>query len=247
MSILDFFAKIIESTSWPITLIWIIFLIRKEITSLFASISNRIKDNETNLSITTDGLEIKKAIDATDARLATIRAEQAQLSAIALNPLASVRTDYISAFNQIKEIAINYENIKVSNHKERIALKNAASQAIAFIIIANKLNKDALKNEHLEGIFAGLADSIILNPDQEDFDRLRQVALKSNRLHVRYRIALGFSKLIETELIKSEQLIELNSIISSFLETADPPLNKLLTNIKSLIRNKFRDTSYSND
>ena len=67
---------VIGYLAWPICVLLIMYIIRKELKLIINSISNRIVDPTTDILIGKDGLHIKREIEATKAKLQTMEDEQ---------------------------------------------------------------------------------------------------------------------------------------------------------------------------
>lgn len=244
MDFINSLVSLVGHIAWPLSTLLILIIIKKEVKTLFLAIARRVDDKNSTILITKDGLEIKSIIEAQDARISSIQAEQDQVNSLALKQLKSQSALKKESLNRnplkeiddhLRKLADVYMNIDIKDHSQRINAKNKAAEEMAFYIVSNNIDKDKLANENNEGLLIALADSIILSADINDANRLLKAAFCAKRLHVRYRVLLAITKLLEKGLLPSEYLKKAQSLLQEYAIGADAPLLRLISNVTSLI------------
>lgn len=132
-------------------------------------------------------------------------------------------------------MADSYMNINLPDHSERTRAKNVAAEEMAFYIASNKISKDQLAKEEHEGFLVALAESIILSADTGDAERLLKAARGAKRLHVRYRVLIAVTKLLERNLLPLGDIGSVRELLRDYQVGADSPLKRLLSSVTSLL------------
>lgn len=244
MDYLEGLVATVGHVAWPATAIGIAVIARKELRSLFAALAKRIDDKNSAVSITKDGLEIKAAVEALEARQVSMQAEQDQVKSLALRHFKPTRPPGAMTLKEpesrdidahLREMADAYTNINIPDYSERTRAKNAAAEEMAFYIVSNKINKDRLASERHEGLLIALAESIILSADGGDAGRLLMAAIGAKRLHVRYRVLIAITKLLERNLLPLAELGRVRELLREYEAGADSSLKRLILNVTSLV------------
>lgn len=244
MDYLEGIVTTVGHIAWPATAIGIAGIARRELRSIFAALAKRIEDKGSAVSITKEGVEIKSAVEAQEARLVSLQAEQDQFKSLAMRQFKSVSSPEpeitgLKATHDVdthlREMADNYMHINIPDHSERTRAKNIAAEEMAFYVISNKISKDQLAQEKHEGLLIALAESIILSAENGDAERLLRAAHGTKRLHVRYRVLIAITKLLERNLLPLSSLEQVRELLHEYEEGADGALKRLIYNVKSLI------------
>lgn len=244
MDYLEGFVTTVGHVAWPTTAIGIAVIARKELRSLFAALAKRIEDKNSAVSITKEGVEIKAVVEAQEARLVSMQAEQDQVKSLALRHFKPAQPPSAMALKQpesrdvdahLRKMADDYMNINIPDYSERTRAKNAAAEEMAFYIVSNKINKDQLASERHEGLLIALAESIILSTDGGDAGRLLRAAIGAKRLHVRYRVLIAITKLLERNFLPLAELGRVRELLRDYESGADSPLKRLISNVTSLV------------
>lgn len=244
MNYLEGFVTMIGHVAWPTTAICIAIIARKELRSVIAALAKRIEDKNSAVSITKEGVEIKAVVEAQEARLISMQAEQDQVKSLALQHFKPVQSLDTQAQEQVKprdidihlrQMADAYMNIDIPDYSERTRAKNAAAGEMAFYIVSNKISKDQLANENHEGLLIALAESIILSSETGDAGRLLKAARGAKRLHVRYRVLIAITKLLERNLLSLADIGAIRELLREYETGADSSLRRLVSNVTSLI------------
>jgi hypothetical protein len=244
MDYLEGIVTTIGHVTWPATAMGIAVIARKELLNVFAALAKRIGDKNSSLSITKEGLEIKAAVEAQEARMVSMQAEHDQVKSLALRhfkptcPQEAIALEHVETrdvYTQLREMADGYMNINLPDYSERTRAKNAAAEEMAFFIVSNKINKDQLANEEHEGLLIALAESIILSADTGDAERLLKAAHGAKRLHVRYRVLIAVTKLLERNLLPLPTLGTVKELLRDYEVGADNSLKRLISNVTSLV------------
>ncbi|MFO1422431.1 MAG: hypothetical protein U1F70_02080 [Candidatus Competibacteraceae bacterium] len=241
MSYLEGIVTMVGHIAWPATAIAIALIARKELQNIFASLAKRIGDKDSNFSLTKEGLEIR--VNAQEARLTSVLAEQDQIKSIALQfpegiTSAPIGTKEID--KPLEEMANEYLVINTTDYpdySERVMAKNAVADKMAFYVISKGISKDKLaqaSNKDNEGLLIALAGSIILYSHTGDDKRLLQAARGAKRFHVRFRVLLAIIKLAERKLLpKSDPGV--TQLLEEYEDGDDKPLKRLISNVKSFL------------
>lgn len=244
MDYFEGFVTTVGHVAWPATAIGIAVIARKELRSIFAALAKRIEDKNSAVSITKEGLEIKAAVEAQEARLVSMQAEQDHVKSLALRHFKPAQPPEVQALTQVEPRDIDprlrgmadaYMNINLPDYSERTRAKNAAAEEMAFYIVSNKISKDQLANEKHEGLLIALAESIILSAEPGDAGRLLKAARGAKRLHVRYRVLIAVTKLLERNLLPLSDLGTVRELLREYDMGADSPLRRLISNVTSLV------------
>jgi len=244
MDYLEGLVTAIGHVAWPATAIGIAAIARKELRSLFAALAKRIEDKSSAVSITKEGVEIKAVVEAQEARMLSMQAEQDQVKSLALRQFKPSQPPSTQALKQpepqgvdthLREMADAYMNITIPDYSERTRAKNAAAQEMAFYVASHGISKDQLANERHEGLLIALAESIILSADSGDAGRLLKAAHGAKRLHVRYRVLIAITKLLERNLLPPANLSTVRELLREYEAGADSSLKRLISNVTSLL------------
>jgi len=126
-------------------------------------------------------------------------------------------------------------NINIPDYSERTRAKNIAAEEMAFYIVSKNISKDQLAKETHEGLLIGLAESIILSADSADAERLLSAAAGAKRLHVRYRVLIAITKLLERNLLPPTRLNQVQELLREYKIGADASLKRLISNVTALV------------
>jgi len=192
------------------------------------------------LTAAKEGLIIKTQQGA----IASLQAEQDQVKSLLIRNFTANKSDGPTLqrsdpapdpYARLCELASAYLTIDITDYRERTLAKNAAAADMALHVVANKIDKDRLANEHSEGLVIALAESIILTAEPGDAERLLRSAQFAQRPHVRFRVLMAFVKLFERALLPPAALDPLKDILSKYEQGADQPLAKLIAIVHSFI------------
>jgi hypothetical protein len=249
MDYLEGIVTTVGHIAWPATAIAIALIARKELRNIFASLAKRIGDKDSEVSITKEGLAIR--VNAQEARLTSVLAEQDQIKSIALQyskqynqfpegitsaPIGTGKID-----DPLRKMADEYLNINTTDYpdySERVMAKNAVADKMAFYVISKGISKDELaqaSNEGNEGLLIALAGSITLYSHTGDDKILLKAAHGAKRFHVRFRVLLAIIKLVERKLLSKSDLLEVKQLLEEYENGADDPLKRLIFNVKSFL------------
>lgn len=244
MDYLEGLVTTVGHVAWPATALGIAVIARKELRDIFVALAKRIEDRNSAVSITKEGLEIKAVVEAQEARLVSMQAEQDQVKSLAMrqfkparrpNEVTPAQVEARDIDAHLREMADGYMNINLPDHSERTRAKNIAAEEMAFYIASNKISKDQLAKEEHEGFLVALAESIILSADTGDAERLLKAARGAKRLHVRYRVLIAVTKLLERNLLPLGDIGSVRELLRDYQVGADSPLKRLLSSVTSLL------------
>lgn len=255
MDYLEGFVTMVGHVAWPGAALSMAVIARKELRDVFQAVARRIEDKNSEVSITKEGLAIKAVVAAQEARIVSMQAEQDQVKSLALRQFQSPASTKVSAVMPIAEhqgidarlqaMADAYMAINIPDYSERTRAKNTAAQEMAFYVVSNHIDKGLLAKEKHEGLLIALAESIILSADVGDADRLLAAAHGAKRLHVRYRVLIALTKLLERNLLPLPSLGNVRALLLEYDEGADVSLKRQLSNVTSLVDEAVRQPTPS--
>lgn len=234
---------LIGNLAWPVVLIFVIYLLRDEVKSFFRAVTRKVEDPKNNLLIGKSGLEIKRQIEQTQAKVDEMKLDQETTQALALQAFvlkkkagekSIVSKESIPA--QLSELAENYMNINASEWRERVRLKDAAARELASFVIVNEVSRTLLGSQHHEGLILALAAASHTLPESGDLDALMHVAHEVNRLHVKYRIVLAMGRLFERGMVDERQKEEILQVLNLYKHDADNSLRRRIEQTELLMR-----------
>lgn len=147
--------------------------------------------------------------------------------------------DQQQAFDMLREMASEYDNIRIADWGQRVQKKEQLAAVMAVFAIDNHIGKDDILNLYAqnasEGLIITLATIIIDSPEAADVDRLLKYSDKVTYKHVQYRMLNAIGKLLERKLVTPTQLSRLNTFVNNCKPTADASLMKKIDEISVLL------------
>lgn len=206
---------------WPITLLIIFWKFRQQLINILKSISHRMADSRTDVSIGKDGLEIRS-------RLEIVEIDQEQTRTLTLQALGidgshkTETTDIIS--EELFSIADQYLNINEPDYTTRLRLKDEAAIIMASIVVTNNIARPRLAEQSHDGLSLALAATSHAVPQSEDLNLLLNAGRNVTRLHVKYRIVMATERLFTRGLADISAKGSVENLFQSFANEGDQPL-----------------------
>src|SRR4051812_22060963 len=209
---------------------------RKEAKGIARALKMRIKDRNSDIAITRSGIEIRANIDAINAKVQTLEVGQSQQGQALLSQVTSQHDTPATAItDELREMASAYLRIEIPDWAERTRAKDAAANEMGLYVVSHNVPRDDLARENDEGLILALASAVLLDPQPEDADRLLAASAGVYRLHVRYRVLLAFSRLMERRMLTSAQIAGLRKTLDRFRIGADDSLLRHISWTVSLL------------
>jgi len=244
---------LIGHIAWPVSILLLVYFIRKEIRSFIAAVSKRISDPASIISIGKGLMGIRNRIEA---KLESLQVDQEQLKAIVLQTLQTAKPEQkrvdqeqvpIDKINQqLIEMANQYMKISINDWNERVRAKTEATKAMTNFVITYNVSKDFLASQHHEGLILAMASTIHALPERGDLNRLHKVANDITQNYVKYWIVLAFGRLFERSLASIEDITPTREILEHFTENADSYLLARISLTNSLIELFTHETAILN-
>jgi hypothetical protein len=95
---------------------------------------------------------------------------------------------------------------------------------MTYLVITKGISRKALSEQYEEGLLLALSATIHSLPQLGDNNHILRIANKARKVHVRYRIILSLSRLIEKKLITNTDIDRIRNILALYKQTADDPL-----------------------
>jgi hypothetical protein len=238
MTHVEAIVQIIGHVAWPITFLATAFFARKEILKIAAALAKRVEDRNSDISITKEGIAIKQAVEAQQAKIDSLKAEQAQVKSIALQNVITtdtIQTNGNTIDQHLQDMADRYMNINIPDYTNRVRAKDKAAEEMALYIITKKISKDEISKHQHDGLIVGLADSILLVPESDDIERLLKAGVHVQRLHVKFRVLVALTKLFESGFGSEKQIDSTFDLLKTYSDKADPPLQRVINNTRSYL------------
>jgi len=133
---------------------------------------------------------------------------------------------------------------------QRVSHKNRTADEMAALCLSARCAKqdvaNLLTNREKEtsaggndGIIAGLASYILMQPGPGDLKILLSVALTAGRLHTRYRLIMAFRELLAGRLGTPEEFEQVRTLIQGWLNRADDDLRSAILALDQLIERRY--------
>ncbi len=191
--------------------------------------------------LSTDELrnDFRKKKEEIEARLVSMQIDQEQVKSLALGAL-KVSSDRGEENRheidpELEKLADDYLAINIEDDKQRVLAEDQSAREMADFVITKGVSRDLLASSHHEGLVLALAATVHVLPEHEDVTRLLRVADEVSRQHVKYRLLLAFSRLIEHGMVSKEDVPKLKNLFKSYRHKADGPLLKRLTHTEELL------------
>lgn len=243
MQILNALVTLAGHLAWPVAALTIIVVLRNELKKILGSLTERIADPSSSLSIGKGGLEIKGRVDAALGRIESLEIDQSQSKELIFGVLASKESAEVKLTAEGDEtidpelikLADEYLKVSVSDWIERVRMKDELGRKMSNLVLTRHVSKDLLASQDHEGLLMALVTAIHTASEKGDFDRLSRVALKVTKLHIKYRIAMALGRIFEQNLAAKNDVARAKNILDHFKYGADAPLRRRITQTKAII------------
>lgn len=220
--------QLVDALAWPVAVIIVAYLLRREIRAIARAVEGRIKSETTDVSIGPTGLGLTTRVDAIAARTESLEVSQAQVGDVALRALrsASPAESQPAIAEELTRLADEYLAIAIPDWAERVRVKDDYARRLGLMAFEGRSSRDKLSASGNEAYILALASLVILDPKPGDGNLLMDASSKVNRLHVKYYISLALSKLVSARLVTKDQAAEMRKALGTMRTNADEPLRR---------------------
>lgn len=218
---------LIDHIVWPVTLLLIVFALRHELKGILLALRSRVADPRTSLKFTREGLELSSRVDALEGSVETQQLK-ADVLAKAM-PVVPVESGSGDIPQTLVNLRANYLAVDEPDRERRIRIKNELARSMGAEVLRANVNRRILADQRDEVLTLALAAAVIALPQAGDDDLILAAGAGIERLHVRYRIAVAVSELVQSQILKPKLVPDMESLINSYRKSAD---DRLLRRIK---------------
>jgi hypothetical protein len=223
------FAELAHALGWPITVLIAIYVLRAELRGFMNKLTEQIS-KAANISIGAKGLEIKLA--AVNTRVTAIQATQESSAPRGRKSSRGDKSEEIPA--RLNDLASEYLKLDVPDPRERVRRKNEMAREMGDLVLEMNVSRKLLVSRGDQGLIVAFAAAVVAQPEPDDLALLLDTQGVAKRLHVRYRLVLALAVLINKGFVADADRERVDTTLTAFDRGADPPLNKLIADTKSL-------------
>jgi hypothetical protein len=216
--------------SWPVAIVIIFLLGKKEFRGLASAIRMRVGDPRQRISITRQGISLA----AIDAKVEILKEAQLPLVDRARRRTARIAITQ-TVPEQLSNTANEYLSLKIADWRQRVEKRNELAQTMMDVAVEHHVSRDVLATAANEGLILTAARLALTYPERGDAERLLTAAPRVARLHVRYHMALAFGRLVEASLVDETGVTRILAALSNFEIGADEFLARRLAQVRALI------------
>jgi hypothetical protein len=239
---MDHVDALVGHLAWPLVALTIVIVFRRQLHDILAEIRQRVSDKNTSLSVKAGPLDIQvlavqdkvRALDENQNILKEAVKEAAGLSREAL-PSAGIPSE-------LTELANRYLAIELPDWGARVRAKDEAATEMGTFVLTRGVTKDALTHQTNEGLLLALAEIVRLSPEPSDLQRLRLVAPRISRLHVRYRHLLAVGRLLDRRFVEPDDASSISEILQQFAAGADASLRAQIDRTNAQLTTFLQET-----
>lgn len=166
------------------------------------------------------------------------RLEMSKLAEQTLRSLATsdIGTETVSnGMARLQQLVSAYFSVSVPDWAARVQEKDRLADEMVRIVKESDIGRDTLIHEENEGMFLAFAATSLAFPERDDLSRLLKIAGRVKRLHVKYRIVLALSKLLESGYIPAEEKGNIHSALDVLERGSDGPLKRRIDSLRAQI------------
>ncbi|WP_369720165.1 hypothetical protein AB8Z38_23555 [Bradyrhizobium sp. LLZ17] len=228
------FVELVKALAWPVTLLIGVCTLRSELRLFMTRISEAISQ-AAQITVGRRGVDIKLAqrITAVNTRVTAVQAMQIQTRTA--HRLKHSDQTATKVPDELLVLASQYCGLQIADYRTRLHRKNALALEMGEIVVRSRLDRALLSSHKDEALALALTAATIAEPRAADFDLVLDASTWCKRLHVRYRIVLAISVLINEGLTPPSSGGEIQQALTTMSEGADQPLINIITDTKALM------------
>jgi hypothetical protein len=215
---------LIGDIAWPITVLLILVILRREFEAILQALQKRIGNPHTDVKLTTQGLELSNKVEALEGAVETQQLKAGVLASAVVatrteprsaeripQSLFTLRTEYIAADDEPDDM-------------RRIQVKNDLARSMGAEVLRTNIDRHALVDQGDEVMTLALAAAVTALPQPGDDVLILTAGRRIERLHVRYRVAAAVSELAQSLNLQLNLVPGMENLISSYRKSADDRL-----------------------
>lgn len=241
--------ELVGHLAWPLSILLVLFLLKREISDILKAIKKRIQDPRTQVSIGKEGVTLDTKLDVVESQVESLQIDQEQFKQMVLavagqasyTGVKETETQSDEIPHELLKLADEYLRISIPDLGERLRKKEQYAQHMTNLVLSQNISRDMLADQHNEGLILALVGAIHAFPKEGDLERLFRISTDVSRLHVRYRIVIAFGRLVERLLVERTDIQRTNEVLDDYLHGADKPLVARIKRTRAFMEEKFRE------
>lgn len=227
---MEYVVTLIDSISWPATVIILAVFLRKDVGMLIVKLAERLADKNTSFTLSKNGLYVVSQLQA---KLESVEEDQEQFK---VTQMINENTGKSDPIKLIFEWAKQYREINEKNIRKRTSLKNHIAREMTALAYSYNIDKKVLLSLNDEVVYLAVLGLIHENPNKTDTKIVLEIGEKVGRLHIKYRVLMVLNRLFERGLLTKAEQDEASLLAERYMEGADTQLiNKIANFISQMI------------
>jgi hypothetical protein len=235
-------AELLKAIAWPVTVLVALYVLRNQIQAFLTKLSDSIS-HAAQITVTRRGVEIKldNKIAAVNSRIEALNAAQEQVTeTVYKSKRRQVRGQKgMQALADIpqglRDLAAAYMAVKENDWRQRVLRKNELALQMGDFVIREDVPRDLLAKEGDEALHLALAAAVAADPEPGDLHRVLLVAPTTVRLHVRYKLVVALTALINKGLVQQKDVSAIRGALQRMALKADERLERIIGDADSLL------------
>ena len=199
-------SQFVDSVIWPATIVILFVLLKQPISRLVDGLATRIRDPNSSISISKDGL----SVTALERGSRNIEETQRTVIEFLRQRLGNEASDQERAWAELEDKAKAYDKIlETKNLNKRLAELEELANELGALVIANGIDRDdlvhAAENGTAGGFVLALVSAVATSPIQGDTERILSIGSQVKRPALLFRATLALRRLAEHELVASQE------------------------------------------
>lgn len=248
--------------AWPTLVLVLVILARAQVRDVIGALASRIRDPNSQVDISRDGLRLRTRMQALEGKLESLDEDQLQLKTVYAPAAAKAATAppgpvYRGGTRGTEELpegagsgtrgggtaghaAIDRDLQDLASRYRDLrtgglAERDALAREMVNLVVQRRVSRDLLARSQDEGLLVALAAVAHAFPEADDVGRLLRIAPAADHPHLRYRIVLAFGRLVERGLVPAAELAAVHEILDRYARDADEPLRRRILQARGLI------------
>jgi hypothetical protein len=242
---------LVGDIAWPITVLLILWILRREFKAIFQALQRRVADPHTPVKLTRQGIELSSRVDILEGAVET----QQLKAGVLASAVAATRKESGSAEEISQTLLTLGEKYLAADdepdNERRIQIRNDIARSMGAEVLRTNMNRRILAGRDDEVMTLALAAAVTALPQPGDDTLILSAGRGITRLHVRYRIAAAVSELAESWNLEPNLMTDMRALLDSYRESADDRLIRridwTLTVLKNYASGKIISTNSSTD
>jgi len=229
---------LVGDIAWPITVLLILVILRRQLMAIFQTLQGRIADPHTPVRLTREGIELSSRVEFLEG---TIDTQQLKTDVLATALVTTAPTEPKNA-EEVPETLLALKDQYLAsdeepNHERRIQIRNEIARLMGAEVLRTNINRRVLAQQGDEIMTLALAAAVTALPQPGDDTLILSAGRGIIRLHIRYRIAAAMSELAESRNLKPNLLPDMDALLGSYRKTADDRLIRRIDWTLTVLKN----------